>query len=50
MGYWESTEDIRSNWAIDKRFTPWMDEDKRVKLLKGWHKAVKCAEFWGEEE
>ena len=50
VGYWESTEDIRSNWAIDKRFTPWMDEERRVKLLKGWHKAVKCAELWGEDD
>ena len=50
VGYWESTEDIRSNWAIDKRFTPWMDEEKRRSLLKGWHKAVKCALMWGDDD
>lgn len=50
VGYWESMEDIRTNWAIDKKFIPSMPEEKRVKLLKGWHKAVKCALLCGEDE
>ena len=25
-------------------------EEKRRKLLHGWHKAVKCAQLWGEED
>ncbi len=50
VGYWESMEDIRNNWAIDKKFIPSMPEEKRVKLLKGWHKAVKCALLCGEDE
>ena len=49
VGYWESLEDIRSNWAIDRVFAPNMAEDTRKKLLSGWHKAVKCAILWGEE-
>ena len=49
VGYWESLEDIRSNWAIDRVFEPNMAEDTRGKLLSGWHKAVKCAILWGEE-
>ena len=50
MGYWESIEDIRDNWAIDKVFTPTMEAEKQQQLLKGWHKAVKCAMLWGEDE
>ena len=50
VGYWESVEDIRNNWAIDRVFTPAMEEEKQQKLLKGWHKAVKCAMMWGEDE
>ena len=49
VGYWESLEDIRSNWAIDKVFHPQMEEAKRKALIKGWDKAVKCALLWGEE-
>ena len=49
VGYWTSLKDVRSNWAVDKVFTPSMEEEKRVKLIDGWHKAVKCALLWGEE-
>ena len=50
VGYWESLDDIRSNWAIDKIFDPDMEEAERAAKLKGWHKAVKCAILWGEED
>ena len=50
VGYWESLDDIRSNWAIDKIFDPDMEEADRAAKLKGWHKAVKCAILWGEED
>ena len=49
VGYWHSQEDIRSNWAIDRVFTPQMEEPLREKLLRGWHRAVECAIVWGDE-
>ena len=48
VGYWKSLDDIRSNWAIDRVFTPDMPEEKRADLLAGWHLAVKCSMLWGE--
>ena len=45
-GYWESLDDIRNNWAVDHVFTRKMNEPKRKELLKGWHKAVRCALIW----
>ena len=48
VGYWESLDDIRNNWAIDHVFNPDMDEAKRADLLEGWHLAVKCSMLWGE--
>ena len=48
VGYWESPEDIRHNWAVDKKFDAAMDSAKRTELLNGWHKAVKCALMWSE--
>ena len=50
VGYWSSLDDVRNNWAVDRIFTPELDEEKRRKLLHGWHKAVKCALLWGEED
>ena len=47
VGYWESLEDIRDNWALDRAFAPDMPAEKREALLKGWDKAVQCAKLWG---
>jgi len=49
VGYWESLDDIRSNWAIDRKFKPVMEQKKREKLLHGWKKAVSCAIYMAEE-
>ena len=48
VGYWESLDDIRDNWALDRQFSPEMEAQKQQDLLMGWHKAVKCAMVWGE--
>ena len=50
VGYWSSTDDIKSNWAIDRVFKNEMDNENREKAIKGWHKAVKCALLWAEDE
>ena len=49
VGYWDSTEDIRANWAVDEVFRNTMDEEKRKAAVSGWHKAVKCALLWAED-
>ena len=46
VGYWESTEDIRTNWVADRTFTPIISENARISRCKGWNKAVACAAEW----
>ena len=50
VGYWDSLEDVKRNWNVDRKFISQMDETYRQSLIKGWHKAVKCALLWSEEE
>ena len=50
VGYWESTDDVAANAAIDRYFLPDIDEEVRRKRLKGWNKAVRCALDWAREE
>lgn len=49
VGYWQNREDVRKNWAISKNFMPVMKEDKREKLLEGWHDAVKRSMGWAKQ-
>lgn len=43
VGFWESQEEIASQWAIDTAFQPKMVEEERNRLYSGWKKAVKAA-------
>ena len=49
VGYWKNTDEIRRNWAVDRRFEPSIAEADRKSRLKGWKKAVKCCEGWAKE-
>jgi len=46
VGFWSSPEDIRANWAEDRRWEPAMDADRRAELYAGWRKAVTRTLDW----
>jgi glycerol kinase len=50
VGYWESMEAIQDQWQVDKKFTPGLDEPTRIKYTKNWHRAVKAAKAWADDE
>ncbi len=45
-GIWASTDDLAGAWKLDARFDPRMDEQRRSKLLAGWHEAVERSKGW----
>lgn len=45
-GYWKSTDEIKANWNLGRRFKASMSEDDRKVRLSGWKKAVRCALDW----
>ncbi len=47
-GYWKDREEILAQRVSEYTFEPAMTEEKRIELLKGWKKAVKCALVWVE--
>ncbi|HGG0417906.1 glycerol kinase [Clostridium botulinum] len=50
VGYWKDRNEVSQNWAISKSFDPAMEEEKKEKLIKGWHKAVTKSMDWEEKE
>jgi glycerol kinase len=46
VGYWSSAEEIKANWAVDKTWTPAMDDTERQKLYASWQKAVTRSFDW----
>lgn len=49
VGFWETKEEISSQWKLDNEFVPTMCEEERAKKYNGWKKAVKRALAWEEE-
>jgi glycerol kinase len=46
VGFWESEQDIRDNWAQDKVWQPSMDPAERDRLYAEWKKAVTRTFDW----
>ncbi|WP_027942578.1 glycerol kinase GlpK [Amycolatopsis taiwanensis] len=45
-GFWASEDDIRTNWAQDKEWTPNMAEETRETQYRNWKKAVTKTFDW----
>ena len=50
VGVWKDREEIRGLWRKDVTFRPDMAGDRRERLLKGWHRAVKRSLDWARED
>ena len=48
--YWQDAEQLKSNWAEDKRWLPDMAEDERRRGIAGWQKAVTRTYGWVDED
>ena len=45
-GFWDAVEDLRQNWAEDKRWHPNMDAETRADLYAHWKRAVTRTFDW----
>ncbi len=48
VGFWSGTDEIASQWQVDRRFEPHMSADARAAKLARWHKAVARAGDWAD--
>lgn len=48
-GFWDSKEDVRKNWQIDREFNSEMRDVDREKEIRGWNQAVKATFGWDRE-
>lgn len=48
VGYWENTDDVSRNWALDRQFEPSISDDERQRQRRAWSKAVQRSLDWTE--
>jgi glycerol kinase len=47
-GYWDSLDDVRRNWALDREFAPMKPKSDSDRLYAGWKKAVERSLAWAD--
>jgi len=48
VGFFQDTDELVANWAVDKRWEPAMEDESRERLYHFWKKAVTRAFDWVE--
>jgi glycerol kinase len=48
VGFYRDLDDLRANWAVERRWEPRMDEKTREDLFRSWKKAVARSFDWVE--
>ncbi|MBP6997048.1 MAG: glycerol kinase GlpK [Phycicoccus sp.] len=48
VGFWGSTDELRANWAEDRRWSPQWSDQQRQDGYAGWRKAVERTLNWVE--
>jgi len=46
VGFWRNTDDLRSNWQVERTWQPQMPAEQRKKLYQGWLKAIDRTLNW----
>ena len=47
-GYWKSTDDVKANWQVDRKFEPSMTASDRAHRRSRWSEALRRACDWEE--
>src|SRR5213082_2498200 len=50
VGYWKSTDDVKANWQVDRKFEPSMAQKDRDHRRSRWRKALERAKRWEATE
>ena len=48
VGVWETKEEIKNSWILDREFSPTMEEGLREEKYAKWKKAVERSRAWEE--
>jgi len=46
VDYWKGRDDLVQNWQVDKRWSPAMAAERRVRLYRSWQKALARSLDW----
>ncbi|WP_435318642.1 glycerol kinase GlpK [Haloarchaeobius sp. TZWSO28] len=49
VGYWDTIDELRDNWKVDRQFSPDADEAEMDRKFGRWHDAVERSLDWAQD-
>jgi glycerol kinase len=49
VNFWSNINEIRQQWQIDRTFSPQIEKEETLSLIKGWHRAVNAVQSWADD-
>ncbi|PMS21164.1 glycerol kinase [Trinickia dabaoshanensis] len=48
VGYWNNVDELQSQWQLDRRFSPAMQQADAQQCIAGWQRAINAAKAWAD--
>ena len=48
VGYWNNVGELETQWQLDRRFSPAMQQADVAQCIAGWQRAINAAKAWAD--
>lgn len=48
VNYWTGIHELKRHWQMGRTFSPEMEPEATVSLIKGWHRAIHASHAWAD--
>ncbi|MDP2888627.1 MAG: glycerol kinase GlpK [Bacteroidota bacterium] len=49
INYWSDLDEVKQHWQIGRTFSPAINPEETVSLIKGWNRAIKASHAWADD-
>jgi len=49
VNYWSDMNELRQHWQMGRTFSPVMEPESVVLMIKGWHRAINASHAWADD-
>ncbi len=49
VNYWRDIADVKKQWQIERTFSPKIEAEETLSLIRGWHRAANAAKAWADD-
>ncbi|MDP2114392.1 MAG: glycerol kinase, partial [Bacteroidota bacterium] len=50
VNFWSDLNEVKQQWQIGRTFSPAINPEETVSLIKGWNRAIKASHAWADDK